>query len=74
MLLISFSHELKTPLHGSVEESMIIGVLAILPLLKERLVDKQDKYDIDTAITSSKFLNNYINNCLVICLVIFRTI
>ena len=42
-----------------------LGLLAILPLLKERLTEPQDQYDLETAITSSKFLNNYINNCLV---------
>ena len=40
-------------------------MLTILPLLKERLTDRQDIYNLDAAITSAKLLNNYISNCLV---------
>ncbi len=37
----------------------------MLPLLKERLSDPQDQYQLDAIITCAKFLHNYMGNCLV---------
>lgn len=42
-----------------------LGVLTILPMLKERLLDPQDRLQVDAAYTSAKFLNNYIRSCIV---------
>jgi len=58
-MLITFSHELRTPING---------VLTILPMLKESLTNKQDQLQLDAAITSARFLNNYIRCCIVIIL------
>lgn len=50
---MTFSHEFKTPING---------VLTILPLLKDKLIDTQDKLHLDAAITSARLLSNFLNN------------
>jgi hypothetical protein len=38
----------------------------LLPMLKERLANKDDRYYLDAALTSVHFLQNFTNNVLVI--------
>ncbi len=64
MLLMSMSHEFRNPVNG-IRRNNWEGLLAMLPLLKERLSDPQDQYQVDAIITCAKFLNNYISNWLV---------
>ena len=37
----------------------------LLPMLKERLADKQDRYYLDAAWTSARFIHNFVSNVLV---------
>lgn len=37
----------------------------LLPMLKERLAEKQDRYYMDAALTSAHFMHNFISNVLV---------
>ncbi len=63
-VLTSFSHELRTSLNGR-QRARIVGVLMLLPMLKERLADKQDKYYLEAALTSARILYNFVSNVLV---------
>jgi hypothetical protein len=42
-----------------------VGVLTLLPMLKEKLADKQDQYYLDAALTSARFVHNFVSNVLV---------
>ena len=64
MVLTSFSHELRTSLNG-MWLGRRVGVLMLLPMLKERLGDKQDRYYLDAALTSARFIHNFVSNVLV---------
>jgi hypothetical protein len=37
----------------------------LLPMLKERLADKQDQYYLEAALTSARFIHNFVSNVLV---------
>jgi K+-sensing histidine kinase KdpD len=67
MLLMSLSHEFRNPLNGNYSLTTL-GLLTMLPLLREKLEDAMDQYQVDAVITCARYLTNYVNNFLVLTL------
>ncbi len=65
MLVLSFSHQFKTPLNSTQVNDHSAGTLTILFTLRDQVADSRGRYPIDAAITSVKLLEQHINDCLV---------